>query len=75
MQSFEVLRPHVISHASLLLNSAESKYSRTHMEAFAVVWALKHFIDIICVYVVTVYTDHSAVTQSNFLVEKISPDA
>ncbi|MPC97658.1 Retrovirus-related Pol polyprotein from transposon opus [Portunus trituberculatus] len=33
------------------------------MEALAVVWALKHFHDIIYNYPVTVYTNHSAVTQ------------
>ncbi len=63
MQSSEGQRPHVIAYASRTLNSAESKYSVTHMEALAVVWALKHFRDIIYGYPVTVYTDHSAVTQ------------
>ena len=46
-----------------VLNDVESRYSVTHMEALAVVWALKHFRDIIYNYPVTVYTDHSAVTQ------------
>ncbi len=63
MQAFESQRPHVIAYASRVLNSAESKYSVTHLEALAVVWALKHFRDIIFGYPITVYTDHSAVTQ------------
>ncbi len=63
MQSSEAQRPHVIAYASRVLNSAESKYSVTHLEALAVVWALRHFRDIIFGYSITVYTDHSAVTQ------------
>ncbi len=63
MQSSESHRPHVIAYASHVLNSAVSKYSVTHLEALAVVWALKHFRDIVYGYPITVYTDHSAVTQ------------
>ncbi len=63
MQSSEGQRPHVIAYASRVLTPAESKYSVTHMEALGVVWALKHFKDIIYRYPITVYTDHSAVTQ------------
>ncbi len=62
MQSFEDPRPRVIAYASRVLNSAKSKYSVTHLEALAVVWALKHFRDMIFGYPITVYTDHSAVT-------------
>ena len=54
-------RSHAIAYASRVLTPAESKYSVTHMEALAVVWALKHFRDIIFGYPVTVYTDHTAV--------------
>ncbi len=53
----------MIPYASRVLNSAESKYSVTHLEALAIVWALKHFRDIIYGYPITVYTDHSVVTQ------------
>ncbi len=56
-------RPHVIAYASRVLTAAESKYRITHLEALAVVWALKHFRDIIFGYPITVYTDHIAVTQ------------
>ncbi len=55
--------PHAIAYTSRVLVSAESKYSVTHLEALAVVWALHHFRDIIFGYPVTVYTDHIAVTQ------------
>ncbi len=63
MQTEEGKRPHAIAYANRVLTSAESKYSVTHLEALAVVWALKHFGDIIFGYPVTVYTDHIAVTQ------------
>ncbi len=63
MQTEEGKRPHAIVCARCVLTSAESKYSITHLEALAVVWALQHFRDIIFGYPVTVYTDHTAVTQ------------
>ncbi len=63
MQASESQRPHRIAYASRVLNSAESKYSVTHLEALGVVWALKHFRDIIYGYPITVYTAQSAVTQ------------
>ncbi len=63
MQASESQRPYVIAYASRVFNSAESKYSVTHLEALAVVWALKHFRDIIYSYPITVSTDYSAVTQ------------
>ncbi len=63
MQASESQRPHVIAYASSVLNSAECKYSVTHLEALAVVWALKHFRAIVYGYPITIYTDHSAVTQ------------
>jgi len=51
----------VIAYASRTLNPAESNYSRvTHQEALAVIWALKHFRDIILGYPITVRTDHEA---------------
>ncbi len=63
MQASESQRPHVIAYASRVHNSAESKYYVAYLEALAVVWALKHFRDIVYGYPITVYTDHSAVTQ------------
>ena len=63
MQQVEPRRPHVIAYASRTLNTAESRYSVTHLEALAVVWSLKHFRDLIYGYPITIYTDHSAVTQ------------
>ena len=63
MQQTEPRRPHVIAYASRTLNAAESRYSVTHMEMLAVVWSLRHFRDIIYGYNITVYTDHTAVTQ------------
>ncbi len=63
MQTEVGKRPHAIAYASRMLTSAESKDSVTHLEALAAVWALQHFRDIIFGYPVTVYTDHTAVTQ------------
>lgn len=63
MQQKEGLHPQVIAYASRVLSMAESKYSVTHLEALAVVWALKHFKDIVFGYEITVYTDHTAVTS------------
>ncbi len=53
----------VIAYASRKLNTAESNYSVTHQETLAVVWALRHFRDIIFGYPVQVYTDHEAITE------------
>ncbi|ROT85906.1 hypothetical protein C7M84_004043 [Penaeus vannamei] len=47
-----------IAFASRKLNQAESNYSVTDLEALAVVWALKHFREIILGYNVHVLTDH-----------------
>ena len=49
-----------LAFASRVLNDAETRYSVTHLEALAVVWALRHFKDIIYGYEVVIYTDHKA---------------
>ena len=54
---------HVIAYASRVLTPAESNYSVTHQETLAVVWALKHYRDIVKGYPITIYTDHAAVTE------------
>ncbi len=63
MQTEERKPLHVIAYANRVLTVAGSKYSVTHLEALAVLWALKHFRYIIFGYPITVYTDHTAVTQ------------
>lgn len=52
-----------LAYASRTLNKAESNYSTTHLEALAVVWALRHFRDIIYGYNIHVRTDHAAVVE------------
>ncbi len=52
-----------IAYASRTLTPAESNYSVTHQETLAVLWARKHFRDIILGYPTTVYTDHAVVTE------------
>ncbi len=55
--------PHAIAYTSRVLTPAQPKYSVTHHEALAVAWALEHFKNISFGYLVTVYTDHTAITQ------------
>ncbi len=45
-----------IAYVSWTLNPAEPNCSVTHQEALAVVWALRHFHDIILGYPMTAYT-------------------
>ncbi len=52
-----------IAYASHTLNQAEANYSVTHQETLGIVWALKHFRDIILRYPFTVFTDHAPVTE------------
>ena len=63
MQQSDGKHQQVIAYASRVLTPAESKYSVTHLESLAVVWALKHFREIIFGYPITIYTDHAAVTH------------
>ncbi len=63
MQCSERGKYHVIAFASHTLNSAEANYSISHLRTLAVVWGLKNFCDIILGYKITVYTDHTAITE------------
>ncbi len=63
MQTDGAGKNHVIAFASRVLTPAEKNYSVTHLEILAVAWALKHFRDIIMGYKITVYTDHSPITE------------
>ncbi len=47
------------AYVSRVLNAAEI----THLETLVVMWALKHFKDIVLGYPVTIYIDHAAVTE------------
>ncbi len=54
---------HAIAYASRTLNQDEENYSVSHHETLTIVWALKHFRDIILGYPITVFTDHAPVTE------------
>ncbi len=56
-------KKHVIAFASRVLTAPEKNYSATHLEAVAIVWALKHFRDIVMGYKIVVFTDHAAITD------------
>ncbi len=55
MQHDERNKLQPLAFASRTLNKAESNYFTTHLEALAVVWALRHFRN--------VKTDHAAVVE------------
>ena len=63
MQTDDQGKYRVIAFASRVLKGGEPNYSVTELEALAIVWALKHFRDIILGYEITCYSDHSAVQQ------------
>ncbi len=63
MQNDDNGKSRAITFASRLLNKSEQNYSVTHREALAVVWALRHFRDLILSYHIHIFTDHSAVTD------------
>ncbi len=58
MQADDTGKLHAIAFASRLLNKAELNYSVTHKEALGVVWALRHFKDLILGYRIHVPTDY-----------------
>ncbi len=60
MQSDARGKNRAIAYSSRTLNQAESNYSVTHQETLAVVWAFKHFRDIILGYPITVFMDHAS---------------
>ncbi len=53
---------HAIAYASRTLKQEDKNYSITHLEALAVVWALKKFRDIVYGYKITIFTDHAPIT-------------
>ncbi len=53
----------MIAFASRTLTADEKSYSVTHLKILAVVCALQHFRDIIMGFKITVYTDHSPITE------------
>ena len=61
MQNDDRGKKRPIAFASRILNSAESRYSVTDLETLAIIWALRHFRDLIYGYPITVYTDHKAI--------------
>ncbi len=54
---------HAIAYASRTLNQAEENYTVTHLEALAVVWAVKKFRNILYGYKITIFTVHAPFTH------------
>src|SRR5690606_5413111 len=50
----------IICYASRSLNNYEAKYSPTHLEGLAVIWAVKHFHHYLAGNTFTLRTDHVA---------------
>ncbi len=64
MQTDNAGKQHVIAFASRSFTAAvKKKYSVTHLEILAVVWALRYFRDIVIGCKITIYTDHSPITE------------
>ena len=51
------------AYASRLLNKAEQNYDVTTCQSLSVVWALRHFCELILQYKIHVLTDHCTVTE------------
>ena len=51
-----------VAYASRMMNKSERNYSTTDREMLAIVWALRHFEEIILGYDITVHTDHMPLT-------------
>ena len=49
-------------YASKKFNATERRYSTTERECYALVWALRHFRNIIAYDEIIIFTDHSALT-------------
>ncbi len=64
MQKDSLCKHRVLAYASRLLNKAEQNYEVTKRESFAVIWALRHFRELILGYKIHVYTDNYAVTET-----------
>ncbi len=63
MQTDKSGKKHVIAFASRVLTAPEKNYSVTHLQALAIVWALKYFRDIVMAYKIVVYTDSMAIND------------
>ena len=52
----------MVEYASKKFNATERRYSTTERECYALVWALRHFRNIIAYDEIIIFTDHSALT-------------
>ncbi len=73
MQNNSLSKHRVSAYASRFLNEAEQNYGVTKRESLAVIWALRHFRELILGYKIHVHTDHYAVKEifksNNFTVQ------
>lgn len=53
----------VLAYNSRLLNKAEQNYDVTNLESLSVIWALRHFRELILGYRINVLKDQYAVTE------------
>ncbi len=63
MQPDALEKNRAIAYASRTFKQAEANCSVTHQETLAIACALKHFMNIILGYPITVFTDHAPVTE------------
>ncbi len=60
----------VLLHTRVVHWTKPNQTSVTHRETLAVIWAFQHFRDIILSYPISVFTDHAAVTDLFFFLQR-----
>lgn len=63
MQKDSHVKHRVVEYVSCFLNKVEQNYGVTNRESLSVVWALRHFPELILGYYIHICSDHNAVTE------------